>query len=88
MPGSLQEFKTTKTERGMGVTCPRSDCGGRFIVREDAWLEGATFRAIAAGTPFAASDPGYLERRIKTRCCCYCGRVSLLPGEKEAYEGT
>lgn len=38
-------FITQETKRGLGVTCPRPDCGGKFIVQGDKWMQDKEFKS-------------------------------------------
>lgn len=35
----MKQYTATPTDRGVGLTCPRKDCGGRFLVNMEK-LEG------------------------------------------------
>lgn len=60
----MKPYKTTETPRGTGLTCPRSACGGKFIVN----LEGILKQREEEGL-----------RNITTISCPYCFKVSLIP---------
>lgn len=33
--GEMKEYEVTKLDKGTGLTCPRSGCGGKFLVNID-----------------------------------------------------
>lgn len=68
----LKNYKQTKTDRGVGLTCPRRGCGGKFIVNLDGIWEQ---REKEAEKRTIFTDP------VKTIPCPYCMKVSLIPGE-------
>lgn len=70
----LKNYKTTKTDRGTGLTCPRRGCGCKFIVnlediKEDRLRE--------------AEERDIFKEPVKTIPCPKCMKVSLIPGETQ-----
>lgn len=62
----LREFKKTETDRGVGLTCPRSDCGAKFVVNY-----GQTLDRKLKG----------VRHPVATIVCPTCSRVSAIPAE-------
>ncbi len=65
----LDEYTTTDTDRGVGLTCPRKDCGAKFIVNYKQMLDRKLKAKNYGGRPVP----------IKTIVCPCCSRVSAIP---------
>lgn len=74
---TLKEFKVTPTERGTGLTCPRKDCGSKFIVNYGEVLKRKLEHRNRAGHIVP----------IKTITCPCCSRVSAIPADDLAEQG-